>query len=88
MICFCSYTHNFYCNFFQLRECAFQRSCPINVRTRRFCSACRLKKCFDIGMRADMILGKKCFGTGMYGDMILDKKCFDISRCGDMIQGK
>ena len=42
----------------QLRECAFQRSCPINIRTRRFCSACRLKKCFAIGMRADMILGK------------------------------
>ncbi|KAL8558887.1 hypothetical protein ACOMHN_054318 [Nucella lapillus] len=41
----------------ELRECAFQRSCPINIRTRRFCSACRLKKCFAIGMRADMILG-------------------------------
>ncbi|XP_076466023.1 vitamin D3 receptor B-like [Babylonia areolata] len=43
----------------ELRECAFQRSCPINVRTRRFCSACRLKKCFAIGMRADMILDEK-----------------------------
>ncbi|KAK7508621.1 hypothetical protein BaRGS_00000187, partial [Batillaria attramentaria] len=40
----------------ELRECVFQRSCPINMRTRRFCSACRLKKCFDIGMRADMIV--------------------------------
>ncbi|KAK7109868.1 vitamin D3 receptor B-like isoform X3 [Littorina saxatilis] len=43
----------------ELRDCAFQRSCPINIRTRRFCSACRLKKCFAIGMRADMILDEK-----------------------------
>ncbi|KAK7508740.1 hypothetical protein BaRGS_00000306 [Batillaria attramentaria] len=38
------------------KECAFEGKCEITVNTRRFCPACRLKKCFAIGMRADMIL--------------------------------
>ena len=40
----------------QATKCLFQGSCFIDIRTRRFCPHCRLKKCFDIGMRKEMIL--------------------------------
>lgn len=36
--------------------CMFRGECPITVQTRRFCPACRLRKCFEVGMRADLIL--------------------------------
>ncbi|XP_067657020.1 vitamin D3 receptor B-like [Haliotis asinina] len=40
-------------------KCLFQGNCAIDVRTRRFCPYCRLKKCFEIGMKSDMILDEK-----------------------------
>lgn len=40
----------------QATKCLFQGNCFIDIRTRRFCPHCRLKKCFDIGMRKEMIL--------------------------------
>ncbi|XP_052100411.1 nuclear hormone receptor HR96-like isoform X2 [Mytilus californianus] len=40
----------------QTTKCLFQGNCFIDIRTRRFCPHCRLKKCFDIGMRKEMIL--------------------------------
>ncbi|KAK7109865.1 nuclear hormone receptor family member nhr-8-like isoform X2 [Littorina saxatilis] len=36
--------------------CLFKGECPVNVQTRRFCPACRLQKCFTVGMKADLIL--------------------------------
>ncbi|CAF4478085.1 unnamed protein product [Rotaria socialis] len=38
----------------QLR-CRLSGSCVINIETRRQCTYCRLKKCFDIKMRKDWI---------------------------------
>ena len=40
-------------------QCLFQGNCVIDTRTRRFCPVCRIQKCFEIGMKADMILGKQ-----------------------------
>ncbi|UJR14812.1 hypothetical protein I4U23_001799 [Adineta vaga] len=36
-------------------KCHFSGSCIINIHTRRQCTYCRLKKCFDIKMRKDWI---------------------------------
>ncbi|RUS86754.1 hypothetical protein EGW08_005477, partial [Elysia chlorotica] len=36
--------------------CLFENNCIIDVRTRRFCPACRIKKCFSVGMNREMIL--------------------------------
>ncbi|CAF1088156.1 unnamed protein product [Rotaria sp. Silwood1] len=36
-------------------KCRFSGSCIINIFTRRQCTYCRLKKCFDIHMRKDWI---------------------------------
>lgn len=36
-------------------KCRFNGCCAIDVNTRRLCTYCRLKKCFDIGMRKDWI---------------------------------
>lgn len=36
--------------------CSFDGNCKLDTHTRKFCSGCRLKKCFDIGMRKDWIL--------------------------------
>lgn len=42
--------------FFQSElKCRFTGCCEVNVRTRRQCTYCRLKKCFDIKMRKDWI---------------------------------
>ncbi|XP_013392881.1 nuclear hormone receptor HR96 isoform X2 [Lingula anatina] len=37
-------------------SCMFHGKCVVDVATRRFCSHCRLKKCFAAGMKKDMIL--------------------------------
>ncbi|XP_076466050.1 uncharacterized protein LOC143297522 isoform X2 [Babylonia areolata] len=37
-------------------NCLFTGECEINIQTRRFCPTCRLKKCFAVGMKADLIL--------------------------------
>ncbi|CAF0935528.1 unnamed protein product [Adineta ricciae] len=36
-------------------KCRFSGSCVINIHTRRQCTYCRLKKCFDIKMRKEWI---------------------------------
>ncbi|CAF1244025.1 unnamed protein product [Adineta ricciae] len=36
-------------------KCRFSGSCIINIHTRRQCTYCRLKKCFDIKMRKEWI---------------------------------
>ena len=46
------------CVALQRSTCLFKGECPISVQTRRFCPACRLQKCFTVGMKADLILGK------------------------------
>lgn len=42
----------------QSLQCVFDGNCSIDVRSRRLCSACRLKKCLDMGMKRQLILGK------------------------------
>ncbi|KAL8598366.1 hypothetical protein ACOMHN_047687 [Nucella lapillus] len=42
-----------------LQRCMFQNNCTIDKNTRRFCPSCRLKKCFDIGMKADLMLDEE-----------------------------
>ncbi|CAG2101271.1 unnamed protein product [Medioppia subpectinata] len=37
-------------------RCEFSDSCKIDVYTRRFCMKCRLRKCFEIGMKKEWIL--------------------------------
>ncbi|CAG2100060.1 unnamed protein product [Medioppia subpectinata] len=37
-------------------ECNFGDNCPIDVLRRKFCKKCRLKKCFDMGMKKEYIL--------------------------------
>lgn len=39
--------------------CLFNEECVIGVATRRFCSHCRLKKCFSVGMKTCLILDEK-----------------------------
>jgi len=31
-------------------------NCPVNIKSRRDCSYCRLKKCFQVGMKKELIL--------------------------------
>lgn len=38
-------------------QCRYStENCTINMRTRRDCSYCRLKKCFEVGMKKELIL--------------------------------
>lgn len=32
-----------------------ENQCSITQQTRGICTACRLKKCFDLGMKSDLI---------------------------------
>ncbi|CAH1783775.1 unnamed protein product [Owenia fusiformis] len=43
----------------KVARCLFESKCVIDVRTRRFCSYCRLQKCFTAGMKKDFILDEK-----------------------------
>ena len=36
-------------------KCPFTDNCQINVTNRRFCQKCRLKRCFEIGMKSEWI---------------------------------
>ncbi|XP_076439671.1 vitamin D3 receptor B-like [Babylonia areolata] len=40
----------------KIKPCAFSGDCEITPETRRFCAHCRLQKCLQSGMKADMIL--------------------------------
>lgn len=37
-------------------SCPFTNSCEVNTVSRRFCQSCRLKKCFEAGMKKEWIL--------------------------------
>lgn len=39
--------------------CPFNGNCEISTVTRRFCQKCRLKKCFDIGMKKENIMSEE-----------------------------
>ncbi|CAG2100421.1 unnamed protein product [Medioppia subpectinata] len=38
--------------------CIYDNNCAIDVLSRKFCRKCRLRKCFAIGMRKEMILSE------------------------------
>ncbi|VDD75224.1 unnamed protein product [Mesocestoides corti] len=44
-------------NALRMPPCLFNANCLIQVKTRRFCSPCRLAKCFAVGMRKSCIMG-------------------------------
>ena len=39
-------------------RCPFSGDCHVNVISRRMCQRCRLRKCFEVGMKSDWILSE------------------------------
>ena len=46
---------DFLIEFQLIYTCRVSNSCEITMTTRRYCSACRLKKCFKQGMKKELI---------------------------------
>lgn len=40
-------------------KCPFNENCKVDVITRRFCQKCRLRKCFEIGMKKEWIMSEE-----------------------------
>ncbi|XP_067135823.1 nuclear hormone receptor HR96-like [Centruroides vittatus] len=40
-------------------KCPFNENCKVDIITRRFCQKCRLKKCFEIGMKKEWIMSEE-----------------------------
>lgn len=40
----------------QFFKCPYDENCRMDLTNRRFCKHCRLKKCFDIGMKREYIM--------------------------------
>ncbi|CAF1104012.1 unnamed protein product [Adineta ricciae] len=40
-------------------QCDLKNKCDINIHSRRACPACRLKKCFAVGMQIELIRGSR-----------------------------
>ena len=40
-------------------KCYFQDNCTIDVISRRFCASCRLRKCFNSGMKKEYIMSEE-----------------------------
>lgn len=40
-------------------KCPFSDNCKVDIITRRFCQKCRLKKCFNIGMKKEWIMSEE-----------------------------
>ncbi|GFR93494.1 vitamin D3 receptor B [Elysia marginata] len=38
--------------------CSFDGNCKLDAHTRKFCSGCRMKKCFAVGMKKEWILSE------------------------------
>ncbi|KAK7110570.1 hypothetical protein V1264_014419 [Littorina saxatilis] len=43
----------------EIPQCNFDSNCNISKNTRRFCTACRMKKCFVVGMDPSLILDEE-----------------------------
>ena len=46
--------------------CAFENDCKIDPFTRKFCTSCRLRKCFSIDMKKEWILGNIFYDFMLY----------------------
>ena len=43
--------------------CAYTNNCKMDPINRKYCVDCRLKKCLEIGMKKELILGRCCFSS-------------------------
>uniref|UniRef100_A0A1I8FCU9 Nuclear receptor domain-containing protein n=1 Tax=Macrostomum lignano TaxID=282301 RepID=A0A1I8FCU9_9PLAT len=51
----------------KIQKCNFESSCLVSVITRKFCPACRLAKCFKVGMKREWILNRARLGDTING---------------------
>lgn len=58
-------------------KCPFSDSCQITSASRKFCQACRLNKCFSVGMNSDWLndIKPKSVGSGKFKRKKPETKC-------------